>query len=236
MSSLSLDHKALALTRLTSQYNDQAKILAYIIALIKVFDELETVLQFNALQTDIDVAEGVNLDNIGEVVGISRFIPASIAVQFFGFVGQPGATVFGEEGQLGIGARFRDELEPETATSVLADPEYRLLIRAKIVKNHSRGNNEDILKGLAFLFGALLTVVEDSGTMSIKVSIGRSLTFQEKAIVKNLDILPRPQGVKISSYSTFDTNRYFGFEGAPFALTFGEELDPLIGGLLAEEF
>lgn len=236
MSSVSLDHNALALTRITSQYNDQPKILAYIAALMKVFDELEAVLQFNALQTDIDSALGVNLDTIGEIVGISRILPQSIAIQFFGFDGQAGATVFGENLQPSIGARFRDELEPETSTSVLADPEYRLLIRAKIVKNHSKGSNEDILKGLAFLFGAVLTIVEDSGTMSIRVSFGRALTFQEKAIVKNLDILPRPQGVRISSYSTFDTNNYFGFENAPFAKVFGEELDLSIGGLLAEEF
>ena len=114
--------------------------------------------------------------------------------------------------------------------------EYRLLIRAKIVKNHSKGSNEDILKGLVFLFNAPLTVVVDSGNMAIAVGIGRYLTFQEKAIINNLDLLPRPDGVQINEKVTFSLDNYFGFEGSPSAKVFGEELNPSVGGLLAEEF
>jgi hypothetical protein len=236
MSSASLDHLAQGLSRLASQYSDREKIIAYVKALLAANQELEDVLQKMALQTDIDIAEGVNLDTIGEIVGISRIIPESIAVQFFGFEGQPGATVFGENNQIGIGARFREEGEPETDTSVLADPEYRLLIRAKIVKNHSRGTPEDIMAGLDFLFQAELSVVDDLGNMAIAISIGRQLTFQEKAIVKQLDILPRPVGVRINAYTEFDYNNYFGFEGRPNAKTFGEEGDTTKGGVFAEEF
>jgi hypothetical protein len=236
MSAETLDIVAQGVSRLASQYSDRPKFIAYIKALLAAYQELEGVLQFMALQTDIDIAEGVNLDIIGDIVGISRILPDSIAVQFFGFEFQPGATPFGENGQLGIGARFREEGEPETATSVLADPEYRLLIRAKIIKNHGTGTGEDILSGLSFLFGAPLTVVEDYGTMAIRVSIGRQLTFQEKSIVRELDILPRPAGVRIVYMSTFDFNGYFGFADNPNAKGFGEEGDPSIGGTFAEEF
>lgn len=236
MSSAVLDHQVTGRSRVATQYTESPKFLAYLRALLASSAELETVLQQIAAQVDIDVAEGVNLDVIGEIVGIGRILPNSIAVQFFGFQGQPGADVFGEEGALGIGSRFRDELEPETATSVLADPEYRLLIRAKIVKNHAHGTNEDILQGLAYLFNAPLTVVEDAGGMAIGVAIGRQLTFQEKAMVTNLDILPRPAGVRIKWRATFDSANYFGFDGQPGALSFGEEGLPTIGGLLAEEF
>jgi hypothetical protein len=236
MSSAFLDRQAQALDRLTSLYSDKPKVIAFIKALTAAHVELELTLQTMAEQTDIDIARGVNLDTIGEIVGISRIIPESIAVQFFGFEGQPGATVFGEEGQAGIGARFREELEPDTATSILADPEYRLLIRAKIAKNHGRGTCEDILAGLNYLFNAELSVVDDLGGMAIAVGIGRQLTFQEKAIVKDLDILPRPAGVRINYYSNFDYNNYFGFAGQPNAKGFGEEGDPSVGGTFAEEF
>lgn len=236
MSSTPIDHKELGLSRIATQYLDSQKFRAYIEALLEPLQELEDVLQLIALQSGIDEAEGVNLDVIGDIVGVSRIIPDSIAVQFFGFQGQPGANVFGEEGVLGIGSRFRDELEPDTATSVLLDPEYRLLIRARIVKNHARGYNEDILQGLSYLFNAPMTVVEDLGGMAIGVAIGRQLTFQEKAMVEVLDILPRPQGVRIKWRSTFESSKYFGFDGQTGALSFGEEGQPSVGGLFAEEF
>lgn len=236
MSSLPLDHQELGRSRVAAQYTASQKFLAYIRALLASSAEMEALLQKVAEQTDIDLAEGVNLDVIGEIVGVSRILPSSIAVRFFGFEGQPGADVFGEEGVLGIGSRFRDELEPDTATSVLADPEYRLLIRAKIVKNHAHGTCEDILKGLAYLFNAPLTVVEDLGGMAIGVAIGRMLTFQEQTIVQDLDILPRPAGVQIKWQAMFPSDRYFGFDGQPGALSFGEEGQPAVGGLLAEEF
>lgn len=236
MSSSVIDHKAIGRSRIATQYTESQKFLSYIRSLLSSSDELEAVFQKIAEQADIDKAEGVNLDVIGEIVGVSRIIPDSIAMQFFGFEGQPGAAVFGEQDQLGVGARFREEDEPETATSVLADPEYRMLIRAKIVKNHARGTNEDILLGLAYLFNAQQTVVEDLGGMAIGVAIGRQLTFQEKALVSNIDILPRPGGVRINFRSTFDANNYFGFDGQPDAQSFGEEGQPEIGGLFAEEF
>jgi hypothetical protein len=236
MSSTVLDHQALGRSRVATQYTESQKFLAYVRALLDSSVELETVLQQVAAQTDIDVAEGVNLDVIGEIVGINRILPNSIAVKFFGFEGQPGGDVFGEENQLGIGSRFRDELESETDTSVIADPGYRLLIRAKIVKNHARGTCEDILQGLAYLFNAPLTVVDDLGGMAIGVAIGRQLTFQEQVTVQTLDILPRPAGVRISWQAMFNASNYFGFDGQPGALSFGEEGQPTVGGLFAEEF
>lgn len=236
MSSPFLDRQAQALERLTSLYSDKPKVIAFIKALAAANVELELALQTLAEQTDIDIARGVNLDTIGEIVGISRIIPESIAVQFFGFDGQAGAVTFGEEGQSGIGARFREDNEPETATSILADPDYRLLIRAKIAKNHGRGTCEDVLAGLNYLFNTQLSVVDDLERMAIAVGIGRQLTFQEKAIVKDLDILPRPAGVRIEYYSNFDYNNYFGFAGQPNAKGFGEEGNPTIGGTFSEEF
>jgi len=236
VSAAAIDHQAIGRGRVVTQYTESRKFLATIRALLAASAELEAVFQKIAEQADIDLAEGVNLDVIGEIVGVSRILPDSIAVQFFGFEGQAGGDVFGEDGALGIGSRFRDEQEPETATSVLADPEYRLLIRAKIVKNHARGTNEDILQGLSYLFNAPRTIVEDLGGMAIGVAIGRQLTFQEKALLKVLDILPRPAGVRINWRATFGATSYLGFDGQPQALSFGEEGQPSIGGLFAEEF
>lgn len=235
MSSEQINHTEIGLSRIALQYSESEKFRAWISALMGFAQELETSYQQIALQTDIDIATGVNLDVIGDIVGVSRIIPASIAVQFFGFEAQPGATVFGEEGTA-IGARFRNEGESDVATSVLQDPEFRLLIRAKIIKNHSRGTTEDLLAGLAYLANTDAAVVEDLGDMAIGVAIGRLLTFQEVALIATLDILPRPDGVRIAWRAMYDAEKYFGFDGQPNAKPFGEEGTLAIGGLFAEEF
>lgn len=236
MTSTTLDHRALGRSRVATLYTQSPKFLAFLDALLSYCNELEAVFQTVALQSDIAIAEGVNLDVIGDIVGVSRFIPNAIPVQFFGFDGQPGADLFGEEGLPGIGSRFRDESESYLSTSVLSDPEFRLLIGAKIIKNHSQGFNEDIIAGLTYLFpDAPNIVVEDGGGMAISIAIGRSLTFLEKTLISNLDILPRPSGVRIAQRVTYDVDAYLGFDFQPGAMTFGEEGQPG-GGLLAEEF
>lgn len=236
MSAVAISHKNTGLDRVACQYENSTKFLASLAAMLDQTDELEAVFHKIAEQLDIDLAEGVNLDVVGDIIGVGRILPNSIPMQFFGFDGQPVAAGFGEEGFLGVGARFRDELESEAATSVLADIEFRMLIRAKIVKNHSHGTNEDMLASLAFLFNTARVVVDDPGGMTINVAIGRQLTWQEKYIVKSLNILPRAGGVRIGGYITYEATNYFGFDGQPGSLSFGEEGQPLIGGLFAEEF
>lgn len=239
MSSTVLDHQSIGRSRVATQYTESQKFLAYIRALLDSSAELEAVLQKVAEQSDIDLAEGVNLDVIGEIVGISRIIPASVQLAFFGFQDNAAALNFGEEGAQGVGGRFYDEGEPYLATSVLNDPEYRMLIRAKIVKNHAVGTNEDVIAGLAYLFGggmAIQVAVEDIGGMAIQVAVGRTLTYLEKVLISNLDILPRPSGVRISQRVTYNTTNYFGFDGQINALSFGEEGLPSVGGQFAEEF
>lgn len=240
MSATVLDHQSIGRSRVATQYTESLKFLAYIRALLASSAELEAVLQKVAEQTDIDIAEGVNLDVIGEIVGISRIIPASVQLAFFGFQDNAAALNFGEEGAQGVGGRFYDEGEPDLATSVLNDPEYRMLIRAKIVKNHAIGTNEDVIAGLAYLFGggnmAIQVAVEDIGNMAIQVAVGRPLTYLEKVLISQLDILPRPGGVRISQRVTFETTNYFGFDGQNNAMSFGEEGQPSIGGQFAEEF
>lgn len=240
MTSTVIDHQEIGRSRVATQYTESAKFLAYIRGLLAASAELEALLQKVAEQVDIDIAEGVNLDVIGEIVGISRIIPASVQLAFFGFQDNAAALNFGEEGAQGVGGRFYDEGEPYLATSVLNDPEYRLLIRAKIVKNHAVGTNEDVIAGLSYLFGgsnmAIQVAVEDIGNMAIQVAVGRPLTYLEKVLISELDILPRPAGVRISQRVTFDTTRYFGFDGQNSALSFGEEGQPATGGQFAEEF
>lgn len=235
MSAITIDHSEIGLSRIALQYYESANFRAYITALLQHSIEIEALFQKMALQVDIDIAEGVNLDVIGIIVGRSRIIPLAIPVGFFGFTDQPGVLSYGEEGVLGIGGRFRDESEPAFASSVLADPEYRLLLKAKIIKNHSKGYFEDALAGLSILFGAP-AVVSSLGVMTMQIAVGRDLRYWEQVVLTDLDLISRPMGVLIDQRVSYDATNYFGFDGQLNAKTFGDEGSATYGGKFANEF
>lgn len=235
MTAITIDHSQLGLSRLALQYYESANFRAYITALLQHSVDLEALFQKMALQVDIDIAEGVNLDVIGIIVGRSRIIPLAIPIGFFGFEGQPGVLSYGDEGVLGVGGRFRDESEPSFASSVLADPEYRLLLKAKIIKNHAKGYAEDALAGLTVLFGSGV-VRTNSDPMTMQIGVARPLQYWEQVVIKDLDLIVRPVGVLINQRVEWDGFDYFGFEGQPNANTFGEEGSATIGGKFANEF
>ena len=224
MTAITIDHSEIGNSRIALQYYESANFRAYITALLQHSIEIEAIFQKMALQVDIDIAEGINLDVIGIIVGRSRIIPLAIPVGFFGFLDQPGVLPYGEEGVVGVGGRFRDESEPAFASSVLADPEYRLLLKAKIIKNHSKGYFEDSLAGLNMLFQSP-AVVSSLGIMTMQIAVGRELQYWEQVILKDLDLISRPVGVLIDQFVMYDSESYFGFSDQPNAKGFGEAMD-----------
>jgi hypothetical protein len=237
MSHSIINHTEIGLGRRATQYYESAKFVSFLKALLAYSEELELALDTISLQTDIDTARGVNLDTIGEIVGVGRIIPNSLALEFFGFDdSSPTAFRFGEEGSPSLGRRFRDEGELATSSSILNDIEYRNLIRAKIVKNHSHGTGEDVIQALKFLFNVDTVTVVDNLNMTFNYIPGRELNFSEQSILA-LDIVPRPAGVQsiLGTYVPPGT-LFFGFtDTVPTAGTFGEEGFPG-GGIFREEF
>lgn len=235
MTPVLINHAAQARALVATQYVESAKFLSTLAAVMARVQELESVLLSLQYISDVDTAEGVNLDVIGDIVGISRYIPLSLFVPFFGFEDTTAGSVFGEEDIPGIGSRFYGEGEPYASTSVLADPEYRLLIKAKIIKNHAIGTNNDIIEGLNFIFSGALSAIEDIGGMKINIGVGRPVSLIEKILIRQIDLLPRPSGVGIGSITSFDSAAYFGFEGQAASNPFGEE-GATSGPVFAEEF
>jgi len=250
-----IDYVKQELSRIAMQYKERPKFEAAITAVMQQFNDVEAAFFQLYGIVDIETATGVNLDNIGDIVGVTRSVPDGLQLAFFGFTDTPEALPYGEEGVANIGGRFYEEGEPFTSTTVLGDPEFRLLIRAKIVKNHSKGSVEDIIAGLVYMFnvpgtpvvphplqpgevptGPNYIAVDDLGGMKINIGIGRPLSYLEKQLISQYDLLPRPAGVQIYIKTNYDSNGYFGFLGQPGAKGFGEVGDPTVGGVFAEKF
>lgn len=205
-------------TSLVTSEHQKPNFLSTIAALVQPLVDQQNTLTDVPTMFDLDNAVGDQLDVVGAWAGISRYIPNAIPLAYFGFDVTANGQAFGEEGQLSIGARFYDEGEPVASSSVLADPEYRFLIRARIARNTTKGTNDDFLSSLSFLFStegsSVPVILDDPGTMSISIAIGRQVTYLEKLLISEIDILPRPAGVRLEARSWFNNGNVFGFQEA----------------------
>jgi len=207
---------------ITSEHNQRPKFKAMVGAVAGAWGSVSDFTQTIPAKFDLDTAEGAQLDVIGLWVGQTRLIPNVLLVQYFNFVGNPAALNFGEEGIASIGGRFYGEGEPVDGSTILADPEYRTIIRARIVRNTAKGLTSDFIRSLQFIFNAP-AIIDDPADMTVGIFIGRYLSLTELAIITGLDILPRPAGVRIRTRGYYDDTGYLGFEGQVNALPFAEE-------------
>jgi hypothetical protein len=199
-----IDHVRLGLSRVLKQFQESQRLIEFLKTILSTSNELEMALQSMLSLPSIDEMTGANLDTIGNIVGASRFVGSIVDKTYFGFEDTGYyATCFGEEGVPNVGARFYEEGEYYLSNTVLADPEYRILIRAKIVKNSSLGTCEDIISALRYLFSTEGVHLIDNGDMTIAVQLGRQLYATELALVNTLDILPRPAGVRITGVTSY---------------------------------
>lgn len=151
-------------------------------------------------------ATGVQLDGIGEIVDRPRDIGQAIAMNFFGFEGQPNTGTFDE-------ARFRDHGENYLASYRLSDAEYKLIIQQKIMKNSSNGTTEELIRSLKNIFEAPKVIIEEPGNANIIVGIGRRLTANQIILAEAVNLVIKAAGVGLKYKTHYNINNYFGFLG-----------------------
>lgn len=194
-------------------YGDKPVLRALLTALGAEMNELNQAVNDLKNKRWIDTAEGVQLDGIGEIVDRNRQIDKAIAVQVFGFQGQPNIAGFGE-------ARFRGADESTLATYILDDSEYKLVLALKAMKNNSRATAEDTINSLKYIYNAPAISYEEVGNANVIVGIGKKLTDNEKLLANAVDLVIRAGGVGLK-YKTYYPAAYFGFLGQPNAQGFG---------------
>lgn len=183
---------------ITSQHADKPKFVAMVGAMANGIGAITDVVATLPANFDIDNALGKQLDTVGLWVGQSRVINGVLTVGYFGFSDNVAAFIFGEEGNPSIGGRFYEEGEAFTGTSVLADPEYRAVLKAKIIRNHYDGSVEEIERALQYIFGVPAHIV-DEGQLSFDVVIEGPLYLIGQSLLTNFDLLPRPMNVSIGN-------------------------------------
>lgn len=225
------DIRALAISRLATEFREAENLISYIRALLVEANTLEQVYCDILEKRWLDTAEGVQLDIIGAIVGQGRtFIDAEI-FEYFGFHNNAQANSFGTLTDSAIGGRFRYIGEPIIGLRQLSDEEYRVFIKARIARNMTSSTPENIIDQVKYIFSIPLVLLVD-GDLCYEISIGKTLSLNEKAILTDTDIIPKTAGVRLKYMVEFDSTQYFGFQGLPNALGFGSINNANLGGLL----
>lgn len=206
---------------ITTQFRDQPVIHKHLRMWVEELEELGITFQSLAQDRAIDNATGDVLDIIGRIVGQERTIVGADLYDFFGFRGHIQALGFGDTYVEGVGGRWWSLGAPMGGDVTLTDEQYRQVIKARIMRNNSRGTCEDMLAYIRFVFGVDGKFTWNEGAVA-RVGVGRKLTNFEKALIAAefsfqrypTYYSPKPLGVTLELFE-YDSLGTLGFIGTP---------------------
>ncbi|MDF3081066.1 DUF2612 domain-containing protein [Burkholderia sola] len=192
---------------ITSEHRDQPRYMATIGALVQPIVDQMNVLESMPGKFDLDNAVGVQLDDVGLWVGVSRKIRTPLSGIYFSF------DVAGLGFNQGI---WKGPFDPDTSLTVLDNDTYRLVIRAKIGANHWDGTLESSAAILNSIFDADTHVfIEDHQDMSMTIGIaGKVPSAVFLALLAGGYIPLKPEGVRVAYtvVTSVDGSPLFGFD------------------------
>ena len=189
-----IDYKTNTIARMTDQHRRDDGFIAIIEAFTEIIAEFQDdVINVSKQWLSLDFATGYALDQIGKIVNQRRELVNFYSDTSFGFDGA------GNQGYA-VGKYFGILSSNNGSGRVLTDDEYRNVIKARIIKNNTRGNVDDILGVLNLLTGNTSTnlSVTTHGVIDVAVTdtSGIARYFLNKRNDKN-SIIPVPLGYRM---------------------------------------
>lgn len=202
--------------RIYAQYRNKPKAVAWYEIARKLGGSLEAAAEAVRKSYDIDNAVEEQLNVIGRIVVIPRSFVGSIPMN-------PGMF------DLTDGSEFGDDDAMFSALTIdqdgqLSDDLYRLVIKAKIIKNNGDATIENILDGMSSLLpNAEILRVADGEDMSFSIEFYGQITNLERFALLNAGLVPKPQAVRFNGFlegidmiEFGDVDAEFGDENAEF--------------------
>lgn len=221
---------------ITEQFKGLPVMDKYLRLILSGILDVQEVLRQLQQQRSIDTAVGAQLDVIGEIIGRPRGLVTAELFNYFGFEGAPLAGSFGSLDDPTVGDPWYSLGGPLGISREPSDEEYRLILKAKIIKNRTLARPEDVIAAYKFLFNAGKVTIEQISPANVRIGIGKILSNVERGLLFNLggagSLLPKTIGVGYT-YSEFDADRVFATEGYPSGLGTGDLNDPLSGGVVS---
>lgn len=180
---------------ITSQHAGQPNFVATVGLTANGVSDITAALESLPALFDLNAAIGSQLDIDGQWVGFARTVGGVLLVQFFGFADDSSALGFGELGNPAVGGRFYELGADTSSTANLQDPEYRLLLQAKILQNTWKGDVASFETAIADVI-QLPTNVIDPGTSVVLIAPSAAVDPVLSQLLTSYDLLPRAAGVR----------------------------------------
>lgn len=241
------DYLAVARSRVTQQFMLDADGTGpivfdkYLQLLLGGKIELQEVFRQLMQERSLDTATGAQLDIIGDIVGQPRELIDTALLTFFAFVGYPDAQSYGDLNNSSLGGPYYDINNPLAGNTLLTDEQYRLFIKAKIIKNNTNATPNQLLEFINFVFGSDHNQLIEEGDASYTLLIGKQLNSFETVLLTYVSyssgypsrFVPKPIGVRVN-YGTYISTEAFAFQGVPDAKGYGDLSDLSLGGQYAQ--
>ncbi|WP_321374435.1 DUF2612 domain-containing protein [Pseudomonas extremaustralis] len=203
--------------RIYAQYRDKPKAVAWYAIANRLGGSIEDAAEAVRKSYDIDNVFGEQLNVIGRIVVAPRSFVGAFPMNP-GLFDLTDGDEFGDDGAM-FSALTIDQ------DGQLSDELYRLVIKAKIVKNNGDATIENILDGMNFLLPkAEVLRVTDGEDMSFSIEFYGQITNLERFALLNAGLVPKPQAVQfngfLEGFGMFefgDMDAEFGDEDAEFA-------------------
>jgi len=173
---------------LANQFCDSAEFKVWLYEKMRSYDNAGDWAQYLQDNLDIYTAEGSWLDLLGVIIGQGRTVPDAVPFEYFGFVDTPAGVGFSL-------ARFWDGNEPIAGSSILADPEYRLVLLGRIAHNFASVTFTGMSESLSIIFETTDITITPVGTAHVDIFVNKTLTLTEIIIFDTLALLPIAAGV-----------------------------------------
>lgn len=193
---------------ITSEFNLLPNFMNTVaVALQPLADALTVITSIPALY-DLDLAVGVQLDTVGEWVGVTRFVNTPLTGVYFSF----------DTSGLGFNqGNWFGPFNPTTGVTRLADDAYRNLIRARISANYWNGSIPGAYAAWNSIFSPLgyTILIQDLPHMHmIYALLGPTPDAVTLAMFQQGLLSLKSAGVQIDSFMTpsAPSTPYFGFD------------------------
>ena len=202
------DYLEEARSRITWQFRESDNLDTLLRIWLNGYQEIQNTLLQVQLINDVDIAQGKQLDVIGDIVGQPRELVNVSSTGYFGFLEDPGAKSFGSL-KNSSGGVYYSVSDPESGTIELADTLYRLFVKAKIRNNNAGGTPEEVIAATKDLFQTDTVELLEGDPDNLEgavfsLAIGREWNDDVLTVFPGLDetviadrLLPKPSGVRI---------------------------------------
>lgn len=226
---------------LIKQYWEKPKAKAEIELQASTWDKSRQFLAALDPAFDLDNAVGAQLDVLGRIVGISRSVPGVVPKVYFGFSINPISQGFSDKfNNLREGGPFFDKFSLPFTDLQLGDNDYRFFIRVKAALNRASGYvSSDLYIGIQDVVLSAFqgrAYVIDNLDMTLTLYVSPSVSLDRLRLIRALNLLPKPQGVRYKVIIQSEPGETFGFSNNPSSRGFADKFDSSRqGGYLARK-